>query len=85
MACLPARPPPRLLLCSDADALRWCLHVAMALQYLHESRPVVIHRDLKLENVMLASADVAQADARLADFGLARLTLPKEQQKMDRV
>jgi serine/threonine protein kinase len=57
----------------------------MALQYLHESRPVVIHRDLKLENVMLVSADVAQADARLADFGLARLTLPKEQQKMDRV
>lgn len=70
---------------TDADALRWCLHIAQALQYLHESRPVVIHRDLKLENVMLSGTDLAHADAKLGDFGLARLTLPEEKQKMERL
>ena len=56
------------------DALRWSLHTARALQYLHESRPVIMHRDLKLDNIMLSSADVARADVKLADFGLARHT-----------
>lgn len=110
---------------SDADALRWSIQVAQALMYLHESRPVVIHRDLKarcachaccaccsaagrahdagrrvhsrpllpslfapllqLENVMLTSEDVGRADAKLGDFGLARLTPPGEKQKMDRL
>lgn len=49
-------PPP--LLCSDADALRWALHVAQALQYLHESRPAVVHRDLKLVRWLLGCVGV---------------------------
>ena len=94
--------------CSDADALRWCLGIAIALQYLHGCKPSVIHRDIKasrqplvvllscmsfsqhsivdpsapipflhtylqLENVMLSSRLVASSEAKLADFGLARL------------
>jgi hypothetical protein len=80
-ACLPACLLACLLLCSDADALRWCLHIAQALQYLHESLPAVVHRDLKLENVMLSSADVALASALVADFGMGR-PLPKSDAEM---
>ncbi|PRW56224.1 Dual specificity kinase shkE [Chlorella sorokiniana] len=70
---------------SDADALRWALQVARALQYLHESRPAVIHRDLKLDNIMLLDADVSATDAKLADFGLARLMPAAERQKRNRL
>jgi serine/threonine protein kinase len=55
-----------------ADALRWCTQTAEALQYLHEANPQVVHRDLKAENIMLASAGRA-SDAKLMDFGLAKL------------
>ncbi|GAB4820768.1 hypothetical protein N2152v2_007814 [Parachlorella kessleri] len=58
---------------TDTVALRWALQIAEALAYLHSRRPKVIHRDLKLENVLLTSTDLSKADAKLADFGLARL------------
>ena len=67
------------------DALRWCKHIALALQYLHEARPVVIHRDLKLENVMVTSEATSEAEVKLGDFGLARLTPPAEKEKMERL
>lgn len=67
---------------SDADALRWCLHIASALQYLHGGLSAVIHRDLKLDNVMLSCADVALADAKLADFGLARLAAAEDRRTL---
>lgn len=70
---------------SDADALRWSLQIAQALQYLHESVPVVIHRDLKLENVMLTLEEPSAAEARLADFGLARLARPEERRQLERL
>ena len=44
----PSRPDPRR---SDDDALRWSLAVSRALQYLHETWPVIMHRDLKLDNM----------------------------------
>lgn len=37
----------------------------------HPSSPQVIHRDLKLDNVLLGGA--SGREAKLADFGLARL------------
>jgi serine/threonine protein kinase len=65
-------------------AVSWALDVAKALCYLHRCKPPVVHRDLKLENVILStpfkkSGVVWRGDepadshppAKLADFGLA--------------
>ena len=57
---------------SYADALNWSISVAKALAYLHSAEPQVIHRDLKLDNILLGGA--SGREAKLADFGLARLT-----------
>lgn len=55
------------------DALRWLQQIAGALRYLHDMRPMVVHRDLKLENLLLTGNNPARADAKLADFGLCKL------------
>ncbi|KAG2431212.1 hypothetical protein HXX76_009740 [Chlamydomonas incerta] len=56
---------------SRLDALRWLTHIAAACSYLHETcRPMVIHRDLKLENVLLTGGPVDGRVAKITDFGL---------------
>ena len=55
------------------DAFRWLGQIAAALKHLHSLRPMVVHRDLKLENLLLTCLDPAVADAKLADFGLCKL------------
>lgn len=47
-------------------ASRWTAQVTAALAFLHEKN--IIHRDLKLDNVLVSAA----GDALLADFGFAR-------------
>jgi serine/threonine protein kinase len=49
------------------EAIRLLRHVASALDYAH--RQNVIHRDLKLENILLDR----RGDAALSDFGIARI------------
>lgn len=61
------------VLYSLADALRWVTDVARALHYLHSRSPRVMHRDIKLENILLTDTSVAKASAKLSDFGLAKL------------
>lgn len=55
------------------DALRWALQIAEALAYLHQFLPLIVHRDLKLENILLTSPVPSHADAKLADFGLHKM------------
>lgn len=49
------------------EAVRLLRHIASALDYAH--RQGVIHRDIKLENILLDE----RGNASLADFGIARL------------
>lgn len=58
---------------SEELALKWCTQIAAALAYLHEAKPKIIHRDLKLDNCLLTDPSLAKADAKLADFGLAKM------------
>ena len=37
-----------------ADGLRWATQMAQGLAYLHDQEPTIIHRDLKLDNILLA-------------------------------
>ena len=59
-----ARAPALLLLCR-LQILQLGLDVAAGLAYLH---PVVVHRDLKPQNVLLDAA----GRAKIADFGISR-------------
>lgn len=68
------------------DALQWCLQIAQGLQYLHSVQPIVVHRDLKLDNILLTEAldfkggnpDRSSQVAKLADFGLVAFVKKKD-------
>jgi serine/threonine protein kinase len=65
---------------SNSQALGWALDVASALQYLHQRSPAVLHRDVKLSNVLLAKEEGGYV-AKLSDFGLHVVRrLAKQQQ-----
>ena len=53
--------------------MRWALEIAQALCYLHSFKPMIVHRDLKLENILLTSPYPGRAHAKLADFGLHKM------------
>ncbi|GMH45326.1 hypothetical protein BSKO_13283 [Bryopsis sp. KO-2023] len=58
---------------TDIQAIDWLVEVAKGLRYLHTSKPKVIHRDIKLENILLKETDAGEVVAKLADFGLHAL------------
>ncbi|CAG9465231.1 unnamed protein product [Pedinophyceae sp. YPF-701] len=64
------------------DGFRWLLGAARGLEYLHTSSPPVIHRDVKLDNILLgvrrgaeggAAEESSVVVAKICDLGLARL------------
>ena len=57
---------------------RFCCGYIACPSYLHEAKPKIIHRDLKLENLMLTLDADDRVVAKLGDFGLhAVLKEPK--------
>jgi serine/threonine protein kinase len=63
---------------TSQEALKWMINVAEGMQYLHsvvETKPMIIHRDLKLENIMLATSHRTAFPlvAKLVDFGLHKV------------
>eukprot|EP00798_Chlamydomonas_sp_ICE-L_P028489 gene28489-31645_t len=63
---------------SRSDAIRWSYQIAQALAYCHKAVPQVIHRDLKLENILLQGERSEEQVAKLADFGLAAFLRKEE-------
>jgi len=56
---------------TNENGVRWLKDIASGLAYLHSANPTVIHRDLKLENVLLDDKNFTRARAKLVDFGLS--------------
>ncbi|KXZ47203.1 hypothetical protein GPECTOR_37g209 [Gonium pectorale] len=51
--------------------LHIAIQICQGLEYLH---PTIVHRDLKPANVLINGADTDRPVAKLADFGLARIS-----------
>lgn len=62
---------------TDREALKWCLDIASATSSLHASFPAVIHRDIKLDNILI-SYEEGEPLAKLIDFGLAVVLEPEQ-------
>ena len=53
--------------------VNWLAQIAEGMAELHAMLPrPIVHRDLKAANVLLSSADLGQAVAKVADFGVAK-------------
>ena len=51
---------------------RWFLGLAQGMAYLHAQSPAIVHRDFKPENILLTTTNLRRAEAKIADFGLAK-------------
>ena len=58
--------------CSEQEVLNWLLPIMDVLQELHSRNPPILHRDIKLGNIILTP----QQTTVLVDFGLTKLYDP---------
>jgi serine/threonine protein kinase len=61
---------------NEARGKRIMYAILRAVKYLHTFG--IVHRDLKLENLMMTTKDPNQALPKIIDFGLAKVFLPWE-------
>lgn len=62
---LHGRPAPRY---AAGHAISWALQCARGVEYLHNMKPPLIHRDLKPPNLLLVSSGTV---LKICDFGTA--------------
>ncbi|GEM_PF-189988 len=58
---------------SEAEALSYIQQVCEAVNYLHQRKPPIIHRDIKPQNIKITP----EGKAVLVDFGIAKLGEPE--------
>ncbi len=61
---------------NEAKAKRILYSILRAVKYLHNFG--IVHRDIKLENIMMSSRDGHQALPKLIDFGLSKIFMVNE-------
>lgn len=69
---------PKKQVYTKKEALEWLLQIAKGLMYLHELKSPIIHRDLKIENILLTDDGTGRRNAKLADFGLSAMVKRKD-------
>ena len=68
---------------SEAQASNMVKQILGAVVYLHDRN--IVHRDLKHENVMFATANKADYTIKVIDFGLAKKYLYRSDRHHERV
>lgn len=61
---------------SELDIRTIMAQLLLAVDFMHKKG--VVHRDLKLDNILLSSSEASVFDVRIADFGLAANLKPGE-------
>lgn len=61
---------------SEFDIRTIMAQLLLAVDFMHKKG--VVHRDLKLDNILLSSSEASVFDVRIADFGLAANLKPGE-------
>lgn len=71
----------RRRLYTNLQAMEWFLQLAKGLRHLHTSKPRVIHRDLKMENILMKKREDGKIITKLSDFGLSTVVDSRGQVK----
>jgi len=56
---------------SDEQKIRWVHEIALGMCHLHKHN--IVHRDLAARNILLSQPNLANAQPKIADFGMSRV------------